>query len=163
MQQLTITKELLGLLLFTSLIALTVNYFHPNGLSLTTPYSPGIANTSTQNKNISGPSPIHINVAASLHHSSECLFVDARSQADYDICHIQNAVNLPEHHFEQYLDNFMSKTSPDQTIIAYCGSADCPLGAHLAEKLFFMGFEKVFHLAGGMDAWEQAHLPVQGQ
>jgi rhodanese-related sulfurtransferase len=163
MIHLSTTKELAIIFFLTLSISLIVNYFHPKGLQLTVPYSPETIQNQTVAESLSGPQSIDIKEAASCYGKKDYLFVDARSEADYDICHIKNAINLPEHNFDKYLDAFMTKTHPQQKLITYCGAADCPLGSHLAEKLFFMGFENVFHLVGGMDAWQNENLPVEQQ
>jgi len=161
MSNMSITKELTCILLFTLFISLTVNYFHPKGLDLTVPYTPNIVKSDTDTEKLSGPRRIGIKEAASCYGKPDYLFVDARSEADYQMCHIKNAINLPEHDFDMYLDRFMAQTNPHFTLVTYCGSADCPLSIHLAEKLYFMGFEQVYHLSGGLDAWRGKNLPVE--
>jgi len=163
MANLTITKELAMIILLTLSISLTVNYFHPKGLKLTEPYTPTVIQNESVSESHAKPRSINIKEAASCYGKIDYLFIDARSKADYQKCHIKNAINLPEHDFDMYLDAFMSQTNPQQTLITYCGSIDCPLGAHLAEKLFFMGFDHVYHLNGGLDAWRNENLPVQQQ
>lgn len=142
-------------------VALIVNYFRPGGLELTRPYTPASVETVSSSETMEGPVSIDINQAAIFHDDPSYLFVDARSEADYRVCHIQGAVNLPEHHFEQCLDEFMSKNDTKLSIITYCSSLDCPLASHLAEKLFYMGFENVYHLVGGLNSWQEKGLPVE--
>jgi len=163
MTNLTITKELTMILLLTLTISFTVNYFHPKGLKLTEPYRPNVIKKDSVSESQAKPQRINIKEASACYGKEGYLFIDARSKADYQKCHIKNAINLPEHNFDMYLDEFMSQTNPQQTLITYCGSIDCPLGAHLAEKLFFMGFDQVYHLHGGLDAWQDNKLPVQQQ
>jgi len=156
-----IIKELSYIILICLTLSLTANYFHPNGLDLLTPYSPKNITQNNTTESTDGPKPIDIHQARNFLGEPDYLFVDARSEADYELCHIANAINFPEHHFEQYMDAFMAQTDPNQSIIAYCGSMDCPLGAHLAEKLYYMGFENVYYLSGGLDAWHDQKFPVQ--
>jgi len=163
MSHLSITKELAIILLLALSISLTANHFHPKGLKLTVPYAPQVLQNDISFESNTAPKSIDIKEAASCSGKTDYLFIDARSQADYNKCHIANAINLPEHNFDMYLDDFMSQTNPEQTLITYCGSADCPLSVHLAEKLFFMGFDHVYHLSGGLDAWRNENLPVQQQ
>jgi len=163
MSLLSIIKELAMIILLTLSISLAANYFHPKGLKLTVPYAPQILQTDIASESNTDPKSIDIKEAASCYGKIGYLFIDARSEADFHKCHITNAINLPEHNFDMYVDNFMSQTNPGQTLITYCGSADCPLSVHLAEKLFFMGFDHVYHLSGGLDAWLNENLPVQKQ
>jgi len=160
MSHLTITKELAIITLITLTLSLIVNCFHPKGLNLTDPFVVKIQNDDVPEFS-SGPQRIDINEAADCFHKKDYLFIDARSKADFLSGHIKNAINLPEHRLDMYLDAFMAQTSPQIKIITYCGSADCPLGAHLAEKLYYMGFEQVYYLAGGLDAWRDKNLPVK--
>jgi len=161
MSHLSIAKEFVIILFLSLTISLTANYFHPKGLDLTAPYTPQIIQNDTVSEIHHGAQSIDIEEAASCYGRKDYLFIDARSEADYEQCHIKNAINLPEHDFDTYLDTFMNQTDPQQKLITYCGSADCPLSIHLAEKLFFMGFDQVYHLSGGMDAWLDKNLPVQ--
>ena len=159
-----LVKEVFLILFISICVSIIVNYFHPDGLKLTSPYKPEVIEKITQSSEVSEwPAPLDINKAAFLHDDPLYLFVDARSEADYRVCHIKDAVNLPEHHFEQCLDEFMNKTDIQKSIITYCSSIDCPLAEHLAEKLFYMGFEKVYHLIGGLDTWQEKGLPVNLQ
>jgi 3-mercaptopyruvate sulfurtransferase SseA len=139
MTNISITKEFALILLLTLFLSLTVNYFHPKGLNLSVPYTPKAIQSETETETITGPKRIALKDAASCYGKSDHLFVDARSKADYQTCHIKNAINLPEHNFDMYLDNFMTQTNPQFTLITYCGSADCPLSIHLAEKTLLYG------------------------
>ncbi|MBF0451397.1 MAG: rhodanese-like domain-containing protein [Candidatus Magnetomorum sp.] len=155
-----IIKEIIYIVLLSMTISLVVNAFHPDGLKWYIPYSPDSSAIKQTSNN--GPMPIDVNQAANFHNDPGYVFVDARSEADYRACHIENAVSFPEHSFEQCLDDFMRQNDGQKSLITYCSSSDCPLAAHLAEKLFFLGFENVYHLVGGLDAWQEKGLPVEG-
>jgi len=156
-----ITREVFYIVFISVSISLIVNAFHPGGLDIMSPYSPEHNEITPESDMKAGPVPIRIDKAAGFHSDPSVLFVDARSQADYNACHIQNAINLPEHSFEKHLDEFMNTTDMDKSIITYCSSLDCPLARHLAEKLFFLGFENIYYLIGGLDAWQDKGLPVE--
>jgi rhodanese-related sulfurtransferase len=157
-----IIREIIYIILISLIISIITNIFHPGGLSLFTSYSPLGPEMEQNSGVIEGPNPIVIEEAASFHNDPSFVFVDARSKADFDACHIENAINLPEHSFEKCVDEFMNTTDINQSIITYCSSLDCPLASHLAEKLFFLGFAKVYYLIGGLDAWQERGLPVKG-
>jgi rhodanese-related sulfurtransferase len=159
----SIIKELSIILFFSLFISVIVNYYHPKGLKLTEPYTLNQVQSEPDAEVSTGPESIDINEAASYYERQDYLFIDARSEADYNQCHIKNAMSLPEHEFDQFIDRFMTQTNPQQKLITYCGSADCQLSVHLAEKLYFMGFDQVYHLTGGLDAWLDENLPVQQQ
>jgi len=103
---------------------------------------------------------ISINQAITLYNEKKAIFVDSRSQADYNLGHIEGAVNIPDHSFEVYIDLFLTKTPPDQIIITYCDGPTCPLGKQLAEKLFYCGFEHVFYLMDGYSQWQLTNMPI---
>ena len=103
---------------------------------------------------------ITLDKAIEKYESGETLFADARSHEDYMSGHIKGALNLPDHHFDEWIDDFLSETDPDTEIIAYCDGEDCSLGYNVAKKLYQLGFEKVFYLINGWTEWQENELPV---
>lgn len=89
------------------------------------------------------------------------LFADARSLADYQSGHIQGAMHLDPNEFDAWSGDFFSRISPDQIIIAYCEGPRCTLSLELAEKLIWMGYEKVFYLKNGWGLWKDKQLPTE--
>jgi rhodanese-related sulfurtransferase len=89
------------------------------------------------------------------------LFADARLRDAYQSGHIPGAVNLDPNEFETWSADFFSKTSPNQLIITYCEGESCTLDLELAEKLAWMGYEKVFRLKNGWGQWKEHQLPVE--
>jgi rhodanese-related sulfurtransferase len=89
------------------------------------------------------------------------LFADARPKSVYRSGHIPGAVNLDPDEFDAWSGDFFAKISPDQRIITYCQGERCSLSRDLAEKLTWMGYEKVFLLKDGWGKWTAHHLPVE--
>jgi rhodanese-related sulfurtransferase len=89
------------------------------------------------------------------------LFADARPKSAYLSGHIPGAVNLDPDEFDAWSGDFFAKTSPDQRIITYCDGERCSLSLELAEKLTWMGYEKVFLLKNGWGKWKAHQLPVE--
>jgi rhodanese-related sulfurtransferase len=89
------------------------------------------------------------------------LFADARSQSAYRAGHIPGAINLDPEGFDDWSGDFFAKVSPDQRIITYCEGERCSLSLELAEKLTWMGYEKVFLLKNGWGKWKAHQLPVE--
>ncbi|GAB4300210.1 MAG: hypothetical protein Kow0098_27370 [Ignavibacteriaceae bacterium] len=87
------------------------------------------------------------------------VFIDARDSLDYERGHITNAINLPYYQFElfEYQLYFIDK---NQIIVTYCDGSDCDLSIMLGDKLFNIGYKKVFVFYGGWEQWQNAGLPV---
>jgi len=90
----------------------------------------------------------------------EALFADARPKAAYRSGHIQGAMSLDPNEFDLWSGDFFSTTPPDQIIITYCEGDRCTLSLELAEKLTWMGYEKVYYLKNGWGKWIDHQLPV---
>jgi len=148
-------KQAVYITCISVIIALVVNSIRPDGLPL-------IKKPEDQKKNneTSGFKLISIEDAIKMHNRKDVIFVDARSVEDYNYCHIQGAINLPDHNFDSNIDSFLSKVTFDIKIITYCEGVECPLAYHLAEKLFFFGYENVYYFNAGIEAWQNQSLPV---
>ncbi len=74
--------------------------------------------------------------------------VDVRSEADYSIAHIPQAISIPKDEIE----NNLEKLSKDEITIIYCYNQQCHLGdiacLHLAQYDY-----PVMLLEGGFDVW----------
>jgi rhodanese-related sulfurtransferase len=88
------------------------------------------------------------------------LFADARSMAAYRSGHIRGAIHLDPNDFDRWSVDFFSQIPPDRIIISYCEGARCTLGAELAEKLAWMGYEQVYYLKDGLGLWKKNKLPM---
>ena len=75
--------------------------------------------------------------------------VDCREQDEFEICRIEGAVLVPLSCFAETAPR-LSRESP---IIVYCHHGVRSMRA--LEFLRGRGWEKVFSLAGGIDAWSQ--------
>jgi ArsR family transcriptional regulator len=92
---------------------------------------------------------------------NDALFADARPMGAYSEGHIKGAVNLDPNEFDSWSGDFFSRVSPDQMIIAYCEGPQCRLSLELAEKLIWMGYEKVYYLKDGWGLWKKNQLPIE--
>lgn len=88
------------------------------------------------------------------------LFIDARNKNDYDYSHIKNSVSLPVFQFEDYKP-LLETIQPDQPIVVYCNGPDCDMSDMLAEKLYELGYHKLFVFKGGWEEWENADYPSE--
>ncbi|MCD6273791.1 MAG: rhodanese-like domain-containing protein [Deltaproteobacteria bacterium] len=100
-------------------------------------------------------SEISINNAYEVLMQGRSLLVDARSESDFEQGHIKGAVNLYEKEFDEWIDDFLSRTDPETKIITYCDGIHCSLGSELAEKFFSVGYNNVYYLANGLTRWKE--------
>ena len=83
------------------------------------------------------------------------LLIDARSESNFEQGHIKGAVNLYEKEFDEWIDDFLSRTDPETKIITYCNGIHCSLGRELAEKFFSVGYNNVYYLTNGWTSWKE--------
>lgn len=82
--------------------------------------------------------------------------VDTRSQEEFGKGHILNARNIPEADLQsrqKELEKY--KSSP---VVACCSSGVS--APKTARSLKAMGYEKIYVLKGGIQAWQSANLPL---
>jgi hydroxyacylglutathione hydrolase len=87
--------------------------------------------------------------------SSDAPFlIDVRAPRERDQKHIAGSVGIPLNHLSQHLD----EVPRDRPLLVYCaGGYRSSIAASL---LASRGFHRVQEIAGGITAWEAAHLPV---
>jgi rhodanese-related sulfurtransferase len=85
-------------------------------------------------------------------------FIDARDESDYNGGHIQRAVNIPYHKFDEYKSK-LNQFSRNQPIVVYCSSG-CDVSIDLAYAMVKEGFTKLYIFRGGWDEWKAAGYPA---
>ena len=155
----SLLKEIGIILMVVIPMALVTNSLRPSGLRLIDTGIP-IMQPAEANNPIRA---IPLDKAFEKYKRWETLFVDARSYEDYMAGHIKGALNLPDYQFDEWIDDFLSRTDTDIEIITYCDGEDCSLGHNVAEKLYQLGFERVFYLVNGLTEWQESALPVVSQ
>ena len=95
--------------------------------------------------------------ATQMINHQDALLLDVRDAEDYAKEHILNARNLPLGQLESRLREIeKNKRKP---VIVHCERGNRAGSA--AALLRGKGFEKVFTLAGGIETWRQAGLPLE--
>jgi rhodanese-related sulfurtransferase len=158
----TLIKEIFIILLLAGLTAFVVNGLRDEKLPLFAP--PDRAYATSEDRDITGSVQIRaISTQEAIDGFKKglFLFVDARSESEFDSGHIQGAVNLPEAQFDQRIGGFLEKTDPQVSIITYCAGYYCRLAERLAEKLILAGFENVYYLPDGWGNWNKFRMPVE--
>jgi rhodanese-related sulfurtransferase len=85
--------------------------------------------------------------------SSPC--TDVRTPAEYATGHIPGAVNIP---FDQVAKRIADVDAP-HGVALYCMMG--PRARKGESALLAAGYEEVFHVEGGLAAWQAAGLPVE--
>ncbi len=94
--------------------------------------------------------------AVRIINSEDALVLDVRSAADFKKGHILNARNIALARLADH-EKELSKYK-DRPILCYCTLGSTAPQA--CERLRKMGFNTVYSLKGGLNAWEGASLPV---
>ncbi|MBF0120034.1 MAG: rhodanese-like domain-containing protein [Desulfobacterales bacterium] len=91
----------------------------------------------------------------------KAIFIDARSNEDYQNNHIKGAKSLPWEEVDKYFLKATEGIKSDELIITYCDGATCNLSKELSAFLINMGFKNVKVLINGWSIWKQNNLPVE--
>jgi rhodanese-related sulfurtransferase len=89
--------------------------------------------------------------------SGTSLILDVRTSAEYAAGHIENALNIPHDQLPERLPQIQEYAGVP--VVVYCKSGG--RAAQAVEVLAAAGFTNVRHLAGDMDGWGAAGLPVE--
>ena len=81
--------------------------------------------------------------------------IDVRTPAEFATGHIPGAVNIP---FDQVAHRIHEIEAPDGVAL-YCMVG--PRARKGEEALLRVGYASVFHIEGGLDAWQASGLPVE--
>jgi rhodanese-related sulfurtransferase len=152
----SVLKETVIILMVVIPLALLANSLRPDGLDLFNIKAPVFHQVEAHDSVRSIP----LESAIEKYRSGKALFVDTRSPEEYLTGHISGALNLPDYLFDEYIDDFLSRVDTNMKIITYCDGEGCQLGFNVAEKLYQLGFERVFYLTNGWGGWQENSLPT---
>ncbi|HVV69567.1 MAG TPA: rhodanese-like domain-containing protein [Gammaproteobacteria bacterium] len=82
--------------------------------------------------------------------------VDIRDRESFDAGHIVNAIHIPQADLMTSLDKL--KKYRDRAVLLTCNSGHN--SQVMAAKLRKQGFSSVYSMAGGLQAWKAANLPL---
>jgi rhodanese-related sulfurtransferase len=87
----------------------------------------------------------------------DVLWVDARSEDDFNADHIPEAILLNDDYWETGIVELMGAWLMNpRTIIVYCGSESCGTSKRIADRLReALPDAEIYSLKGGWDAWVQ--------
>ncbi len=142
------------ILALSTVLALGVNALRPDSLPLL--YA---EQSAVQLED--GSETIPLKDAAMLFLSGRGLFLDARSQFEYDAEHVQGALSLPPEDFGFLFEELRPQLEGKELLIAYCDGERCPLSHELADLLREAGFDNVRVLINGWSLWKAEGLPTE--
>jgi rhodanese-related sulfurtransferase len=96
-------------------------------------------------------------VAVQLINYKDALVLDVREGSEYDAGHVPNSKHIPADKLEQRIQELEKFKSKPVILIHRSGVNTTGKAGSILRK---QGFEHVHDLAGGIDAWRQANLPV---
>ena len=77
----------------------------------------------------------------------QTVLLDVRDKWEYDLCHIDNSVNISLSEITERKDEL--EKQPRTVILCHHGMRSAIAGEYLISE----GFEKIVNLEGGIDAW----------
>ena len=105
---------------------------------------------------IGGISRLAPHEVTNLINHEDAVVLDLRTQAVFSGGHIINAVNIQAADIESQLQKIAQYKTCALVLVDNTDAS----AAGIAAKLKKQGFEKVFVLAGGINAWKNASLPL---
>lgn len=94
--------------------------------------------------------------ALKLYKSGKAVFIDVRSNEQYKLGHIRNALSIPG---SQMIRRFKEVT-PGKTVITYCACSAEQSSGRAAADLGNHGVKNVFALKGGYNEWKANGHPI---
>ncbi len=148
------TVQALCILALSAVLGLGINCIRPDGIPL-------VHATASAVQLDANDGEIAIKDAAMLFLSHRAVFLDARSQMEFEDGHIQGALAAPVEDFDDVYEEIAPKLKTAEMIITYCDGERCPLSHELAKRLKTRGFDNVYVLKNGWKLWQDEKLPVE--
>jgi rhodanese-related sulfurtransferase len=86
--------------------------------------------------------------------SEGSIFIDARMKRDFDVEHIEEAVNIPVDTNDVLLKDATKIMSFNSCVVVYCQSNRCQYADIIAGKLRLLGYSDISILEGGWVEWD---------
>jgi rhodanese-related sulfurtransferase len=118
-----------------------------------------LAGVKTSPTSIAGAETIDATKAKSLFDKG-VLFVDVRSNKDWEAGRIPDAVHLELH--SNFTEASLSAVVPkDQEVVFYCNGEHCMRSSEATEQAVGWGWQKVYYFRDGFPAWKGAGYPAE--
>ncbi len=157
-------KEIIILVGTAVALAMIVNNFSPTGIALVAQWNiaKGVITAGPSGAVEGKPAEIEsVARAREIFDAGEVLFVDARSQADYENGHIPGALSLPVGRFDERIESFLNQYPAEQPIVTYCSGRTCEDSHNLARFLSEAGYTDIRIFIDGFPGWQAEGHPVE--
>ena len=101
------------------------------------------------------PRDLDVQTTATLAEREDVVILDVREQDEWDAGHIPGALFIPMSEIQARL----SEVPTDKTVIVQCRSGN--RSSQVTDYLQQQGFTNIRNMAGGLNAWQAAGLPVE--
>lgn len=105
---------------------------------------------------LSGIKNVNVNEAVRILNDDDSLVLDVRLEKEYLASHIKGSVHIPLGALAARLSEI--KKYQNRPVVVTCQTGN--RSTHAAQILKKQGFEQLSNLAGGLNAWTQANMPV---
>lgn len=95
--------------------------------------------------------------AVDLMNTTDVTVIDVREPAEYIGSHIENSINIPSTKFDQRIDELENYRNGPVLVSCENGTRS----PKVCSKLIKEGFQNVYLLKGGIQAWEDLNLPIR--
>ena len=121
-------------------------------------FLPGIGQAIYFRDKVSWQSPVPasemVTVAQARAWGGNAIWVDARSNVEFEREHVPGAVLLNEDRWNEMLPQFLTTWSPEKRVVVYCSSQSCNASREVARRLRDEAqLKNVFVLQGGWEEW----------
>lgn len=157
-------KEIIILVGISVILAMVVNFISPKGIALVGQWdtSKGVITASPTGPEEWKPEEVNsVARAKEIFDNGNVLFVDARSQDNYEDGHIPGAVSLPLGQFDELIGSFLDQHAAARSIVTYCSGRTCEDSHHLAQLLFELGFDNAKIFIDGFPGWKAEGYPIE--
>jgi rhodanese-related sulfurtransferase len=94
--------------------------------------------------------------AVNLMNTSEVTVIDVREPAEYVGSHIENSINIPATKLDKHIQEL--EQYKNALVLVSCQSGT--RSPKVCNRLVKEGFQNVYLLKGGIQAWEDVNLPI---
>lgn len=103
---------------------------------------------------------LRVGEAENLWREGGTLFLDVRSEIDFDYGHIAGAVAMPYEEWDERFEKLKPRLERARALVVYCKSLDCGKSLWAAQRLWNAGLKQTRIYPGGWNEWSLRGLPT---